>query len=154
MTIKLTVKMTPDAGAMGKQMGRRKYKQMADEKLGGLSKRLNKNIQEEAPKRSGKLAKAHRQHQLKQLSYEGYVDGRTKASKYYPIVIKGAGPRIIVPIKKKALYWPGARHPVKKVNWPGFKGNDYVKTAIGGSQGDIRKTQEEIGATIEQAIVS
>ena len=28
-------------------------------------------------------------------------------------------PRIIRPKNKKALYWPGARHPVKQVNHPG-----------------------------------
>lgn len=30
------------------------------------------------------------------------------------------GPRKIVAKNKKALYWPGARHPVKSVNHPGF----------------------------------
>jgi phage gpG-like protein len=29
------------------------------------------------------------------------------------------GARVILPVKGKALFWPGARHPVKKVNWPG-----------------------------------
>jgi phage gpG-like protein len=29
------------------------------------------------------------------------------------------GPRVILPRGKKALSWPGGRHPVKKVNWPG-----------------------------------
>lgn len=29
------------------------------------------------------------------------------------------GARVILPVGKKALFWPGARHPVKKVNWPG-----------------------------------
>ena len=28
-------------------------------------------------------------------------------------------PRIIYPKNKKALFWPGAKHPVKKVNHPG-----------------------------------
>lgn len=31
------------------------------------------------------------------------------------------GARVIRPVRGKALYWPGARHPVKKVNWPGAK---------------------------------
>ena len=29
------------------------------------------------------------------------------------------GARVLTPVNKKALSWPGARHPVKKVNWPG-----------------------------------
>jgi len=28
-------------------------------------------------------------------------------------------PREIRPKRKRALFWPGAEHPVKKVNWPG-----------------------------------
>lgn len=147
--IKLSIKMSPD----GKDVvGKRAHKQMADEHLANLSKKLNENIQDEAPKRSGKLAKAHRQHKLKQLNYEGYVDARTKASKYYPIVIKGAGPRVIVPKVKKALMWPGARHPVRKVNWPGFKGNDYVTRAIDSSNSDVRQTEENIATAVEKAI--
>lgn len=31
------------------------------------------------------------------------------------------GGRVLRPIAKKALFWPGAAHPVKKVNWPGAK---------------------------------
>jgi len=30
-------------------------------------------------------------------------------------------PREIRPVRKRALFWPGAEHPVKKVNWPGAK---------------------------------
>jgi phage virion morphogenesis protein len=41
--------------------------------------------------------------------------------KYAAIQQLGAkiGARVILPVKGKALFWPGARHPVKKVNWPG-----------------------------------
>lgn len=153
MAIKLSIKMTPEGNAIAKGMGKLKFKQMADSELGELSKRINANIQDEAPKRTGKLAKAHRQHKLKQMAYEGYVDGRTKASRYYPFVIKGVGPRMIAPRVKKALYWPGARHPVKVVKrWPGFKGNDYVSRALDGSSGDIKRTEQDLAVTIERAI--
>lgn len=30
------------------------------------------------------------------------------------------GPQVIRPVRKKALYWPGARHPYAKVNGKGF----------------------------------
>ncbi len=30
------------------------------------------------------------------------------------------GPGIIRPVRKRALYWPGARHPVRSVNSPGM----------------------------------
>jgi phage gpG-like protein len=32
----------------------------------------------------------------------------------------GAKPYVITPNKMKGLFWPGAKHPVKKVNHPGF----------------------------------
>lgn len=34
----------------------------------------------------------------------------------------GVRPHIIRPVNKKALYWKGANHPVKKVNHPGYEG--------------------------------
>jgi hypothetical protein len=49
----------------------------------------------------------------------------------------GTGPRIIRPKNKKALYWKGARHPVRKVNHPGTKANPYVEKSIS-------KTEERI----------
>ncbi len=46
------------------------------------------------------------------------------------------GPRTIRPVNRKALYWPGAAHPVKKVEHPG---SDMPKRAfLGISQGDRR----------------
>lgn len=38
--------------------------------------------------------------------------------KYAPSVEFGTGPRVIRAKRKKALYWPGASHPVKKVTLP------------------------------------
>ena len=37
---------------------------------------------------------------------------------------------IIVPKDKKALFWPGAKHPVKKVVQKGIKGNPFFKKAL------------------------
>jgi len=34
----------------------------------------------------------------------------------------GVEPHVIRPKNKKALYWKGAKYPVKKVNHPGFSG--------------------------------
>jgi hypothetical protein len=36
----------------------------------------------------------------------------------------------IFPKNKKALYWPGARHPVAKVHHPGFEAQPYLRPAI------------------------
>src|SRR6202162_108876 len=40
---------------------------------------------------------------------------------YAPFVEFGTKPHTIYPKDKKALFWPGASHPVAKVNHPGTK---------------------------------
>lgn len=50
--------------------------------------------------------------------------------KYAAAVEDGAAPRVIVPTRKKALFWKGAKHPVRKVNWPGFPGRHMFKRGM------------------------
>ena len=45
-------------------------------------------------------------------------------------VEKGTRPHKIVPKKKKALYWKGAKSPVKYVNHPGSKAKPYLQPAF------------------------
>jgi len=47
--------------------------------------------------------------------------------KYALAVILGTRPHVIRPRRKKALYWPGADHPVKSVQHPGTRGRDFVR---------------------------
>lgn len=42
---------------------------------------------------------------------------------------QGTRPHVIRPRKKRALFWPGAGHPVKRVNHPGTKAMHYMDTA-------------------------
>lgn len=42
----------------------------------------------------------------------------------------GTAPHIIRPKNKRALYWPGAEHPVALVNHPGTKGKPYLRPAL------------------------
>src|ERR1700694_120011 len=44
---------------------------------------------------------------------------------YAPYVEFGTAPHTIYPKEKKALFWPGAAHPVSKVNHPGTKPNQF-----------------------------
>jgi len=148
--IKLSVKMSPD----GKDIiQKRERLPMADSSMADLAQQVNENILDEAPHKTGKLAKAHKVRKLKRNSYELYVDSKSPANKYYLPVRFGTGPRVITPKAKKALMWPGARHPVKIVKrWPGIKGNDYVNRAIDSSSGDIRQAEENMANAIEKAI--
>lgn len=45
---------------------------------------------------------------------------------YARAVNDGSRPHIIKPKRAKALFWQGARHPIKVVNHPGTRANDFV----------------------------
>lgn len=45
---------------------------------------------------------------------------------YAEAVEFGTGPRIITPTNKKALFWKGAKHPVKAVKHPGTKAKPFL----------------------------
>ena len=50
----------------------------------------------------------------------------TSNVKYAIIVEKGSKPHIIRPKNKKALYWEGAKRPVKLVNHPGSRAKPFL----------------------------
>ena len=54
----------------------------------------------------------------------------TSNIKYASMVEKGTKAHIIRPKNKKALYWKGAKHPVKQVNHPGSKAKPYLIPAF------------------------
>ena len=54
----------------------------------------------------------------------------TSNVKYAIIVEKGSKAHIIRPKNKKALYWKGAKRPVKLVNHPGSKAKPYLEPAF------------------------
>nr|BDD46413.1 hypothetical protein 2 [Bacillales bacterium] len=56
---------------------------------------------------------------------------------------EGTPPHEIRPKNKKALYCPGAKHPVKKVNHPGSKAHPIIGPTIDTHLPRIRKTVKE-----------
>jgi hypothetical protein len=44
---------------------------------------------------------------------------------------------VIVPVSAKALFWPGAAHPVKRVNHPGTRANPFLKKALQQQRGAV-----------------
>ncbi|MGX1483432.1 HK97 gp10 family phage protein [Streptomyces griseus] len=58
----------------------------------------------------------------------GYVVGTNV--NYAAAVEYGTAPHVIKPTSKKALYWPGARHPVGKVNHPGTRAQPFMRPAV------------------------
>lgn len=95
------------------------------------------NLKRESPVRHGRLAGAWVLEQYSELSY--HVKNGVE---YAMAVYSGTGTRgdvslgasgvsyDIFPVRKKALFWPGADHPVKAVyNHPGMRSNPYVDRA-------------------------
>lgn len=64
---------------------------------------------------------------------------------YAPFVEFGTAPHTILPKDKKALFWPGAAHPVRKVNHPGTKPNEFMERIVSESQEEIN---EQFGAAL------
>jgi hypothetical protein len=68
---------------------------------------------------------------------------------YAPYVEFGTKPHTILPRDAKALYWPGAEHPVKRVNHPGTRANQFMERIIAASQDDI---DEAFGTALSQIV--
>ena len=51
-------------------------------------------------------------------------------AKYAIYQDQGTRPYLIYPNKKKALFWPGAEHPVKFVAHPGIEGKHFVQNSF------------------------
>jgi HK97 gp10 family phage protein len=56
---------------------------------------------------------------------------------YAKFVHEGTAPHVIVPVSAKALFWPGAAHPVKRVNHPGTRANPFLKKALQQQRGAV-----------------
>lgn len=56
---------------------------------------------------------------------------------YAPYVEFGTAPHTILPKDKKALFWPGAAHPVRSVHHPGTQPNQFMERIISQSQEEI-----------------
>ena len=68
----------------------------------------------------------------------------TSNIKYARGVEFGTRPRLIKPKNKKALYWKGAKHPVKTVNHPGSKAKPYLIPAFESEKDNLIKNLKEV----------
>jgi len=68
-----------------------------------------------------------------QITAQGVYPMRAKLpaqATYSAAVHEETKPHDIYPVNAKALYWPGAAHPVKVVHHPGTKPNPFFQYAI------------------------
>ncbi len=54
----------------------------------------------------------------------------SNTASYAAIIEFGSRAHVIEPRNKKALWWPGARHPVRRVHHPGTKAQHILRNAL------------------------
>lgn len=77
----------------------------------------------------------------------------TSHADYSKPVHDGASAHVIKPKAKKALYWPGAAHPVRMVNHPGNKANPYMVRGLRAAKPDILRVFEQAGQRIGRRLL-
>ena len=77
------------------------------------------------PKRTGRLHDSLRAECHDKVLRVGSLD-----CNYATDVELGTSAHVITPRNKKALYWPGADHPVARVNHPGTHAQPYLRVAL------------------------
>ena len=128
----ISINMKPGAESLIKRLGG-DIKGGVKAGMGHLLSRIESHAVKEAPTRTSNLLNSIASY----LTDQGF-GGVVKATAPYAIFVHDGtgvyGPRkqkiVIRPGSAKALYWPGARHPVKKVVQKGVKPNPFFERAI------------------------
>ena len=71
---------------------------------------------------------------------------------YAAYVELGTPPHPIFPVEKKALWWKGAPHPIRRVNHPGTKANPFMEKILQRSEPGITDLFEQALDKVTQAI--
>jgi hypothetical protein len=107
----------------------------------------HKWVQREAPRKTGRLKSAVK----KEVTNKGGTIFISKnIAPYADWVIDGTRAHTIIPKNARALYWKGAKHPVKKVHHPGTKGNPFVDRSINSIQSEITKKISDFEKWLEE----
>ena len=96
---------------------------------------VDREVKEASPVITGNLQGATSIDNLSDYQKRIFVD--EGIAPYAIFVIKGTQPHDIYPVNGKALYWPGADHPVKVVHHPGTEANDYFSTGVENARPEI-----------------
>lgn len=78
----------------------------------------------------------------------------TSHADYSRMVHDGTRPHVIRPSAKKALFWPGADHPTRKVNHPGTAANPYMKRALDKARAQIMQMYADMARNVAQKALS
>lgn len=69
--------------------------------------------------------------------FDGKAVAVSSELNYATYVVNGTRPHMIYPRAKRALFWPGADHPVRSVQHPGTKPNPFMSDALVASTSQI-----------------
>ncbi len=109
---------------------------LSEESKGNVQKAIKKsafNIESQAKKNLASNKSVVTGHLRRSIATKmGDLEATIHTSnvKYAVIVEKGSKAHVIRPKNKKALYWKGAKRPVKLVNHPGSKAKPYLEPAF------------------------
>ncbi len=98
------------------------------------------------PYRTGQLIQTFRR-QVNPLSARWFP-----TVKYAPFVNFGTRPHVILPKKGEFLSWPGAAHPVRRVNHPGSRANPFMQRILSAATREINGTFVEALTLINKNI--
>lgn len=104
-----------------REAGARGADKLVQAALTNSANKVQSEQRRRAPHRTGTLQRSI----LVQIKYP---KAEVTAQEKYAIILEdGSGPFTIKPKTKKALFWPGAAHPVKMVRHPGIKAKPFFK---------------------------
>jgi len=93
---------------------------------------VNRNVKIETPVKTGRLRAGIRS---KISPFKGSVESTVN---YGIFIHEGTTAHIIRPVRKRALYWKGAAHPVKSVKHPGTRANPFMKRGAERAEGQVQ----------------
>lgn len=110
-------------------------------------------MREEAPERTGALRQGIRYRTISsgETSWARFYE-EGQAADYVAFVIEGTAAHEIAPTTKKALYWPGAGHPVAFVHHPGTQPNPFPERAMERLEREIDELLDATGEDIVQGV--
>lgn len=132
----------------GVRLNTRQYERGLRRALGGMSSDVKRavdrtriDVQNEARRRApvdtGRLRSSIVSRAETRGRGVGYVIGTNVT--YAADVEFGTAPHVIVPKNRKALYWPGAAHPVARVNHPGTRAQPFMRPALELTEAFLRR---------------
>ena len=130
--VRMTTQVSAQINTRAYERGLRRYFGRMSDDVARAVERTRIDVQNEARRRApvdtGRLRSSIVSRAEGSGRSVGYVIG-TNVS-YAAAVEYGTAPHVIVPRNRKALYWPGAAHPVAKVNHPGTRAQPFLRAAI------------------------